>query len=173
MRQEVSRIMAAKKFKILTLLLSLVFFSVVEARILTQKKMKDNLRWELKVSKDQVLLDSSSKIFSIKTLNYQLYRNIVEDLQKIKLNKTYFTKIVLDDGKNADNHSVIKIHLNGVGIKEFFIFKSRDEKYVIDFWSEKKVIKNSSEDKEKDKKELSSKDKDRKVKKEKNLKIKK
>ena len=105
MKQEVSRIMAAKKLKILTLLLSLVFFSVVEAKILTQKKMKDNLRWEIKVSRNQVLLDSSSKIFSIKTLNYQLYRSIVEDLQKIKLNKTYFTKIVLDDGKNADNHS--------------------------------------------------------------------
>ena len=132
MKQEVSRIMAAKKFKILTLLLSLISFSVVEGKILTQKEMKDNLRWELKVSKDQVLLDSDLKAFSIKTLNYQLYRSIVEDLQKLKLNKSYFKKIDLDDGKNADNHSVIKMYFSGRGIKKFSFYKSRDEKYVIE-----------------------------------------
>ena len=51
--------------------------------------MKDNLRWELKVSKDQILLNSDQKSFSLKTLNYQLYRKIVEDLQKIKLHKSF------------------------------------------------------------------------------------
>ena len=153
MKQEVSRTMAAKKLKILTLLLSLAFFSVVEGKVLTQKKMKDNLRWELKVSKGQILLNSDQKSFSLKTLNYQLYRKIVEDLQKIKLHKYYFKKIDLDDGKNADNHSVIKIHFSENSVKNFSFYKSRDEKYVIDFWSEdsgnKKVLNIKSKNKKK------------------------
>ncbi|MDC0254581.1 hypothetical protein OAK75_06750, partial [Bacteriovoracales bacterium] len=92
MKQEVSVTMAAKTFKILTLLISISFNSSISAKLILQEKMKKNLRWELKVPKKQVLLEGNQSYFSIKTLNFQLYRELVSDLKKMDLDESYFKK---------------------------------------------------------------------------------
>jgi hypothetical protein len=146
MKQEVSVIMAAKIFKILTLLISLSFYPDVVAKLLTQEKMKKNLRWELKVPKKQILLDSRENSLLIKTLNFQLYRDLVSEFKKLKMDGLYFKKLLLDDGGNLEKNSSIAIELKSKNVKFFSFYKNKDRKYIIDFWIEnlknEKIIKN-------------------------------
>jgi len=123
--------------KILTFIytLTLGYSFLTQAEILKQEKFKTHLRWNIFITKDLISISKKKNTITIRSLNTEVFDKLSLELQSIDIHKTYIDKInIIDANKSADNISSIKIITSNDKVDLFNFYRSREKKYVLDFW---------------------------------------
>ncbi len=105
------------------------------ADILSQQRFKTHLRWNIFTPKDLLSIKKTNNIITIRSLNTETFSQLSEGLRGLDLHKTYIQKITIKDANTTkDNIAVIEIALSNDKVDLFNFYRSREKKYVLDFW---------------------------------------
>lgn len=123
-------------FKNLTIVCFLVnlFASLSYSAILTEQKFKTHLRWNFFVDKNELLVTKTGNGFLVETLELSTYEKLKKALGNIQLREDYFSNInFLVDGF-PQRPAQIRLTLKGPNVELFSFYRSKEKKYVLDFW---------------------------------------
>ncbi len=122
--------------KILTLLFCLLanYAPQAAASLITEQSFNTHLRWNIYVPKEQLLITKTGNGFFLETLNLQLFKKIQNSLKKIQLREDYFTNLSSSSKDFPEKAAQIRIDLKDNAVELFSFYRSKDKKYVLDFW---------------------------------------
>lgn len=123
-------------FKFLTAVIFLLNVSYLDANaaVLTEQKFNSHLRWNFFVDKDQMLITKTGNGFLIETLNLGIYEKLKSALKNIDLRKNYFQGLNYKTDGFPQSPAQIRVTLNGSNVELFSFYRSKEKKYVLDFW---------------------------------------
>ena len=99
--------------------------------LLVQKKMKRNLRWDINVAKNSVVIEKKRNSVILKSISSSVFNTLSEELSNLKLNKDYITGFNIH---SRDKIPTIEIKLAGSSIEIFSFYRERQNKFILDFW---------------------------------------
>lgn len=135
MKQEVSISMLKISIKFLTLIVLIFGTSLSFAEIATVDRAQTHLRLNLFTQRDLLSIDKRSDKIVIKTLQKELYEELLGQLKSLELDKHYVTDIVSLEQVAGQAYG-IEIQLAGPKVELFSFYRDRERKYVLDLWKE-------------------------------------
>lgn len=125
----------------LTLLLFFVGIISAHATVLDQNQFKTHLRWKISSSKKQILIKKEDNKIIIQTLDKELFKNLVSDLEKTTKKKQYIKDYKYDlEDKFASKPAVLEVELANDSIELFSFYKDQGKSYVLDFWENQDTV---------------------------------
>ncbi|MCK5072382.1 MAG: hypothetical protein KAQ98_03085 [Bacteriovoracaceae bacterium] len=125
--------------KILTIVICSQFLcgTFVLAQIANQEKHKTYVRWNIFLSEDQLEVSKKADSVFIKTLNVEIFEKLIKDVSRFDSDKKYFSAIDFKKPGSAstNNVSMIEIKLADSEVELFHFYRGKENKYVLDFWS--------------------------------------
>lgn len=120
--------------KLLTPLVVLFSCFQVWAANFSQESTPTHLRWNLFAQRDSLMINKSQNIVYIRSLSPQLINEIFQSIDENRLNERYIQSVVLTQDRETNIHQ-IKVELRNSDVELFSFYVDRDQKYVMDFWS--------------------------------------
>lgn len=127
-------------FNFLTLLLFLVGVFSANASVLNQSEFKTHLRWKIASSKKQLLIKKTDNTITIKTLDKQLFTDLISDLLKLDKKQQYIKDFVYSADKLPAGPAELTVNLTSDSIELFSFYKDQTNNYVLDFWENKDTV---------------------------------
>jgi hypothetical protein len=127
----------------------LAFFSLLENfamadSLLSQKNMKRNLRWDINVAKDSVVIEKQRNSVILKSLSPSVFSKLQSEITKLALNKEYISAIKVNAPIHKNQRPSIEVKLSGNFVEIFSFYRERQNKFILDFWiNEDKVDQKS------------------------------
>ena len=123
----------------LFLTFTLVFFSLQEnfalaEQVLVQKKMKRNLRWDINVPKDSIVIEKKRNLVILRSISPVIFNKLRQEIIKLPLNKEYITGININAPIHKNQTPSIEVKLKGSFIEIFSFYRERQKKFILDFW---------------------------------------
>ena len=110
------------------------FTANIQAATFNQEQFKTHLRWNFKVSKEQILLNKGSQTLKIETLDLDLFENLIREIGTSNINNEYFKNVSYSKQDFPTKPATIQITLKDEAVELFSFYKDSDKKYILDFW---------------------------------------
>ncbi len=124
-------------FKILTFLWFALLLPSVHGFVLNQEKNKTHLRLNIFTARDFLSIDKRGEKLYLKTLNQDFYNQLVENLKGLELDRSYIKDYKVSSDNNGQVYG-IEMTLTHPRVELFSFYRDRENKYVLDFWTDEK-----------------------------------
>ncbi|RLA62521.1 MAG: hypothetical protein DRQ88_07650 [Epsilonproteobacteria bacterium] len=108
--------------------------------LLVQKQMKRNLRWDINVPKNSVVIDKKRNSVFFKSISPKIFNTLSEELTALSLNKDYILGIKVHAPIHKKANPSIEVKLSGKAIEIFSFYRERQKKFILDFWINEEMI---------------------------------
>jgi len=116
------------------LLSSAIFTSQLFAIDFQQEKTSRYLRWQLKVSKDLLIVSKNNDLVVIETFDINAFDELVKKLQEQEIDKNYIKTLKFTKEYFPDRPAQIQMYLKDPTVELFKFYKPEDQLMVLDFW---------------------------------------
>lgn len=127
-------------FKILTLIITLLWGRAILAQSFTQDSKKTYLRWQLAAGKEQVKIDKVGSKVIIKTLDSDFFEKFSENIAKVTKNTSYHKDFKFLRPKVPGGTYQLEIILVNNTVELFHYYKEKTKLYLLDFWINQDLV---------------------------------
>ncbi|OIQ16831.1 MAG: hypothetical protein BM556_14320 [Bacteriovorax sp. MedPE-SWde] len=133
--------MRIKTSHLFTILITVFIYSV-QAKVVETESNDGFFRTKLFAEKQLLKVNKLGNKIILKTLNNEIYEELVKDLAKISKTKgkTFVASLKKIEPKEGNNLFTIELNLKN-NVEVFSFYKNRDKAYYVDFWKEEKGVK--------------------------------
>jgi len=119
--------------------IAIAFFHNASAKIVQTESNDGFFRTKLYAQKELLKVNKLGNKVTLKTLNNEVYEELVRDLKKLENNK-FISAITSVEPKEGNNLFTVQVNLKK-NVEVFSFYKNRDKAYYVDFWKEEKPVK--------------------------------